>query len=83
MLGPAPGAEGTPKGDPALMPLGPEPCAQCLGKIIQKSVLAQRPVRWLGKKHHKIPAAWLGKKYHKSQPLAGGVVPHPQPAAGR
>jgi hypothetical protein len=30
MLGPAPGAEGTPKGDPTLMPLGPEPCAQCL-----------------------------------------------------
>ena len=21
----------TPEGDPALMPLGPEPCAQCLG----------------------------------------------------
>ena len=32
MLGPAPGAEGTPDGDPALMPLGPEPCAQCLGQ---------------------------------------------------
>jgi hypothetical protein len=30
-LGPAPGAESTPEGDPALMPLGPEPCAQCLG----------------------------------------------------
>ena len=30
MLGPAPGAEGTPKGDPALMPLGPEPCAKVL-----------------------------------------------------
>jgi hypothetical protein len=28
MLGPAPGAEGTPEGDPALMPLGPEPCAR-------------------------------------------------------
>ena len=34
MLGPAPGAEGTPKGDPALMPLGPEPCAQCLGQHV-------------------------------------------------
>ena len=31
MLGPAPGAEG----DPALMPLGPEPCAQCLGQHVR------------------------------------------------
>jgi hypothetical protein len=35
MLGPAPGAEGTPEGDPALMPLGPEHCAQCLGQHVR------------------------------------------------
>ena len=36
MLGPAPGAEGTPKGDPALMPLGPEPCAPAVSQHQQQ-----------------------------------------------
>jgi hypothetical protein len=40
MLGPAPGAEGTPEGDPALMPLGPEPCAPAVSPTIHASVAA-------------------------------------------